>query len=89
MINLCPAMSGLTYEGFSLADTLRKLEEVGAAVVGLNCSYGPSTIVDGVKEVRAVCKVRNGLGAVVSRSVSYHSVQYPRIQLCWLAETWA
>lgn len=40
-----------------LEEACRKLEEAGAAVVGLNCSRGPKMMVPLVKRVRQACKV--------------------------------
>ncbi len=41
----------------SVPEFLRRLEEQGADVVGLNCSYGPASILKAVKDAKAVCKV--------------------------------
>ena len=57
MINIIPSQKGTMYEGEPCVDVLKKLEEAGADVVGFNCSFGPSTIVDLTEKARAVCKV--------------------------------
>ena len=36
---------------------LKKLEDQGADVVGLNCFRGPDTMIDLMKETRKLCKV--------------------------------
>ena len=41
-----------TREGWSPAEACRRLEEQGAAVVGLNCSRGPRTMLPLLKEIR-------------------------------------
>ena len=43
----------------SVPALLRRLEEAGADVVGLNCSYGPGSILKAIKDVKAVCKVHS------------------------------
>lgn len=57
VINVIPSKSGLTYDGETLTSVVRRLEEAGAAAVGLNCSFGPATIVDVIKTIREACKV--------------------------------
>jgi betaine-homocysteine S-methyltransferase len=42
-----------TREGWSLADCLKRLEQAGAAVVGLNCIRGPRTMLPLLAEIRA------------------------------------
>ena len=49
--------SGVTQDGLTAADACKKLEDAGAAVVGLNCGMGPSTMLPVLKEVKKVCKV--------------------------------
>lgn len=43
-------------DGVGVAEACKKLEDDGAAIVGLNCFRGPGTIMDLLKEVRTVCK---------------------------------
>lgn len=57
VINIIPSQNGATYEGHKLEDVCKRLEDAGAAAVGLNCSFGPATIVDPMKKVREACKV--------------------------------
>ncbi|XP_033739535.1 betaine--homocysteine S-methyltransferase 1-like [Pecten maximus] len=45
-----------TLEGLPIAEACRKLEEDGAAVVGLNCGRGPRTMLPTIRKIRKVCK---------------------------------
>ncbi|CAL1541585.1 unnamed protein product [Lymnaea stagnalis] len=45
-----------TFEDVPFGEACRRLEEAGAAVVGLNCSRGPATMLPLIREVRAACK---------------------------------
>ena len=44
-------------DGISYGEACRRLEEAGAAVVGLNCNRGPVSLLPLLKEVRQACKV--------------------------------
>jgi betaine-homocysteine S-methyltransferase len=44
-----------TREGWTPADACRRLEDAGAAVVGLNCIRGPRTMLPLLEEIRAAC----------------------------------
>jgi len=46
-----------TREGWSVAETCKRLEDAGADVVGLNCARGPATILPLLEEVRKAVKV--------------------------------
>lgn len=52
VINLAIPASGLTEDGLDLAEAARRLEDEGAAVVGLNCFRGPATMWPLVSRVR-------------------------------------
>jgi betaine-homocysteine S-methyltransferase len=45
-----------TRDGVKFTDACKQLEDMGADVVGLNCSCGPRVLMDIMKEVRKVCK---------------------------------
>lgn len=45
------------WDGVSLTDACKRLEELGAAVVGLNCMRGPESMLHLLPEVRKACKV--------------------------------
>ena len=57
VVNISPTTSGKTFDDFDYPTSLRKLEELGADVVGLNCFRGPDTMIPMMKEIRKVCKV--------------------------------
>ena len=57
VITLCPNREAI-YDGLPIEKALRRLEELGADVVGMNCYRGPDTILPLVRKVRAECKVR-------------------------------
>ncbi|KAL4233486.1 hypothetical protein ACF0H5_008167 [Mactra antiquata] len=46
----------VTLDKVRFPEACRKLELAGAAVVGLNCTRGPSTMLPLLKEIRKVCK---------------------------------
>jgi betaine-homocysteine S-methyltransferase len=46
-----------TREGWSVAETCKRLEGEGADVVGLNCARGPSTMLPLLEQVRKAVKV--------------------------------
>jgi betaine-homocysteine S-methyltransferase len=53
VITLAVRQSGRVHEGIPLRDAARRLEDGGAAVVGLNCFRGPRTMEPLVGEIRA------------------------------------
>ena len=57
VITIAPNSLDQTEDGYSFGDCLRKLEELGADVVGLNCFRGPDSMLPVIKEVREKCKV--------------------------------
>jgi betaine-homocysteine S-methyltransferase len=42
-----------TFEGWPVAEACKRLEDAGAAVVGLNCSRGPGTMLPALRPIRA------------------------------------
>src|SRR6218665_2689259 len=56
VVTMIPTSTRKTMEGIPLGAALRRLEESGAAVVGLNCWQGPDTILSLITEVRKECK---------------------------------
>jgi len=56
IINFAYTKDGLM-DGVSLEDAGRRIEERGAAVVGLNCARGPGTIIEPLKRLRKACKI--------------------------------
>ena len=61
VITLSLPPTGILLDGVSAADACKRLEDSGAAVVGLNCGMGPPTMLHFLKEVAKVCKVSYAL----------------------------
>ena len=59
-----------TREGWSVGDACRRIEDAGAAVVGLNCARGPATMLPLLDEVRAACK-----GPIAALPVPYRTTE--------------
>ncbi len=57
VITLAMHQADVTREGWSVADTCRKLADAGADVVGLNCIRGPETMMPLLREIRKSVKV--------------------------------
>jgi betaine-homocysteine S-methyltransferase len=58
VVTLTPQEKDETKDGLSYPEACKKLEDAGAAVVGLNCLRGPITMLPLLKEIRKVCKVK-------------------------------
>ncbi|XP_076096217.1 S-methylmethionine--homocysteine S-methyltransferase BHMT2-like [Mytilus galloprovincialis] len=56
VITMAAYFPDITVDDIPFPQALRKLEEAGAAVVGLNCARGPKTMLPLIKEIRKVCK---------------------------------
>ena len=54
--------NGLTREGWDPVDAMKRLEDGGADVVGLNCARGPRTMLPLLKRIRRAvgCEVAPG-----------------------------
>jgi betaine-homocysteine S-methyltransferase len=59
-----------TRDGWSPEDACRRIEDAGAAVVGLNCIRGPRTMLPLIERVRAACE-----GHVAALPVPYRTTQ--------------
>ncbi len=59
-----------TREGWTPEDACRRLEDAGAAVVGLNCIRGPVTMLPLIERVRAACD-----GHVAALPVPYRTTE--------------
>ncbi|KAH3782331.1 betaine--homocysteine S-methyltransferase 1-like isoform X11 [Dreissena polymorpha] len=55
-------------DGVTLVDACKRLEDAGAAVVGLNCGRGPETMIPAIREIKKVCK-----GPVAALPVTYRT----------------
>lgn len=61
VITLTPYGPDITTDDVPIPEACRRLEEAGAAVVGLNCGRGPETMLPLLREVRKVCKVTTAI----------------------------
>lgn len=57
MITLAVYFPDRTVDDVNADEACRRLEAQGAAVVGLNCSRGPNTVLPLIKQVRKTCSV--------------------------------
>jgi betaine-homocysteine S-methyltransferase len=57
MVTLASVQPTGTYDGFGYADACRALADAGAAIVGLNCSRGPLTMLPLLEEIRAAVDI--------------------------------
>ncbi|OWF45855.1 betaine--homocysteine S-methyltransferase 1-like [Mizuhopecten yessoensis] len=62
-----------TLDDVPIAEACLKLEEAGAAVVGLNCGRGPRTMVPVIREIRKVCK-----GPIAALPVTFRTTEESR-----------
>ncbi|XP_046553069.1 betaine--homocysteine S-methyltransferase 1-like [Haliotis rubra] len=75
-ISFIPHAVDKTPDGLAFGVACRRLEEAGAAAVGLNCGRGPSTMLPLIKEIRQACK-----GPVIALPVPYRTCpQQPTFQ---------
>lgn len=59
VVTLTPQEKDETKDRLTYPEACKKLEDAGAAVVGLNCLRGPVTMLPLLREIRKVCKVVN------------------------------
>lgn len=57
VITMTAYIPDMTTDDVPFPEACRRLEEAGAAVVGVNCGRGPRTMLPLVKEIKKVCKV--------------------------------
>lgn len=57
VITMTAYFPDVTTDEIPIPDAMRRLEEAGAAVVGLNCGRGPETMLPLLRKIRKVCKV--------------------------------
>ncbi|KAK3753842.1 hypothetical protein RRG08_006232 [Elysia crispata] len=76
VVTLVPSARDVTFDGLSYPEACLRLENAGAAVVGLNCGRGPETILPLIAEIKKVCK-----GPVACLPVPYRtSCQFKTMQ---------
>jgi betaine-homocysteine S-methyltransferase len=68
MVTFASVQDATTYDGYGYVDACRILADAGAAVVGLNCSRGPTTMLPLLEEIRAAVDV-----AVAAQPVPYRT----------------
>ncbi|XP_064617551.1 betaine--homocysteine S-methyltransferase 1-like isoform X2 [Liolophura sinensis] len=56
VITLVPRAEDVTDDDVDLVEACQRLEEEGAAVVGLNCCRGPETMLPTLRKIRQACK---------------------------------
>ncbi|KAL5013154.1 hypothetical protein ScPMuIL_007424 [Solemya velum] len=56
VVTMNSSASDISHDGVPIVDALKKLEDAGAAVVGLNCGRGPRTMMPLIREIRKICK---------------------------------
>lgn len=56
VITLAAYWPDITTDNIPIPEACRRLEEEGAAVVGLNCARGPRTMLPLMKDIRKLCK---------------------------------
>ncbi|MGI8679069.1 MAG: homocysteine S-methyltransferase family protein [Jatrophihabitans sp.] len=57
MVTLASVQPHTTYDGYDYVDACRRLVDAGAAVVGLNCSRGPATMLPLLERLRAAIDI--------------------------------
>jgi methionine synthase I (cobalamin-dependent) len=68
LVTFASVQPDTTYDGYDYVDACRILAEHGAAVVGLNCSRGPATMLPLLERIRAAVDV-----PVAAQPVPYHT----------------
>jgi betaine-homocysteine S-methyltransferase len=57
MVTFASVQDATTYDGYGYVDACRTLADHGAAVVGLNCSRGPATMLPLLEQIRAAVDI--------------------------------
>ena len=68
MVTFASVQPTMTYDGYDYVDACRILADNGAAIVGLNCSRGPATMLPLLERIRAAVDV-----AVAAQPVPYRT----------------
>ncbi|MDP1849391.1 MAG: homocysteine S-methyltransferase family protein [Solirubrobacteraceae bacterium] len=80
MVTFASVQSERTYDGFSYVDACRVLADKGAALVGLNCSRGPETMLPLLERIRAAVDVPVAAQPVpyrtTHRTPAFESLEY-------------
>jgi len=54
VVNLTTLLEDKTRDGLTFEEAFGKLKSEGADVVGVNCQYGPETIIPKIKKLRQI-----------------------------------
>ncbi|MEO8686934.1 MAG: homocysteine S-methyltransferase family protein [Solirubrobacteraceae bacterium] len=57
MVTFASVQSATTYDGYDYVEACRVLADAGAAIVGLNCSRGPATMLPLLERIRAAVDI--------------------------------
>jgi betaine-homocysteine S-methyltransferase len=68
MVTFASVQPAMTYDGYDYVEACRVLAESGAAIVGLNCSRGPATMLPLLERIRGAVDV-----AVAAQPVPYRT----------------
>ncbi|ESP04077.1 hypothetical protein LOTGIDRAFT_230320 [Lottia gigantea] len=76
VVNLAPPAIDSTCDGVPYDVACKKLEDLGADVVGLNCSRGPATMMPIMRKIRKTCS-----GPIAALPVTYRTTpEHPMMQ---------
>lgn len=79
VITMTAYIPDMTTDDVPFPEACRRLEEAGAAVVGVNCGRGPRTMLPLVKEIKKVCKVSKRTMIVHKRTKKKYRIKLHRI----------
>nr|KAG5708418.1 hypothetical protein BaRGS_026145 [Batillaria attramentaria] len=74
-VSFIPHEKDKTFDGVPYGEACRRLEEAGAAVVGLNCGRGPRLMMENMKEVRKACKSSWLQGPIMALPSPYRTTE--------------
>ena len=72
VLTISPMGENKMRDGYTILETCKKLEELGADVVGLNCFRGPATMLPYIKEIRKELKCHVAALPVPYRTTEQH-----------------
>lgn len=72
MVTFASVRSHTTFDGYEYSDACRTLADAGAAVVGLNCSRGPATMLPLLERIRSAVEVPVAAQPVPYRTTPTH-----------------
>lgn len=72
VLTIAPMGQNVMLDGWSIVDTCKELEQLGADVVGLNCFRGPQTMLPYLKDIRKAVKCHVAALPVPYRTTDDH-----------------